>query len=287
MKIIKKSIFTLAIIAGAIAVTTACSKDTDELTSTASDLASEAKMLGMTDFGRGHHSHGRIPLPLFDECEMDAKMLERMNVETSGDTYPKTITLTPKESDDKKHGKMEGQVVITLSASMKEMDAVQTINASFTGEHGTKSENITITNVGSKANGFVTYEVEGTRTMEGKRGSMSATLSASIMVKEGFDTEDCEDDLFEISGTNHMTGDKGEKEMEFTEILISKNCDYPLSGVISASGDKGSHSIDFGDGTCDALAEMTNSEGETSTIDLSVKPKHKKGRKRGGECKED
>lgn len=287
MKTVKKTMSALAVSALVLATLVSCSKDADELTSTASDYAMEARLDDMAGFGRGHHSPGKIPLPLFDECAMDAKMEERMNIEVSGDAYPKTITLTPKETDDKKHGKMEGEVVITLSASMKEVGAVQTINANFSGDRGTRTESITITNVGSKVNGLMTYEIEGTRNMEGERGGMSATLSATVMITEGFDTDDCEDDQFQVSGSSSISGDKGEKQMELTEVVIAKSCEYPLSGVISVSGDKGSHSVNFGDGTCDALAEMTNSEGETSTIDLSVKPKHRKGRKGGGECKKD
>ncbi len=268
----------------ALSIATACSKDASELTSTTTDAAIEAKLAGIGGFGDGHGPHGHLALPLFDECDADGKLTERMDVVISGDSYPKTITLTPKADGERKCEDGTAEIVITLSASMKETGAVQTIKSSFTGGRRTHSGTVTITNIGDKSNGKATFSIEGIQKGEGKHGSMSATISGTAMMQAGYDTEDCSDDVFVISGSVNATGNKGERLTNLENVVVSKACEFPLSGLVKNTSDSDTRSIDFGDGTCDALAEVTDSNGATKTIDLTGKPKHCRGQKGSGNC---
>ncbi len=284
MKTRKISLTMLAAAGIALSIATACSKDASELTTNATDAAIEAKLAGIGGFGGGHGPHGHLALPLFDECDADGKLTERMDLVISGDSYPKTITLTPKADGERKCEDCTAEIVITLSASMKEMGAVQTIKSSFTGGRGTHSGTVTITNIGDKSDGKPTFSIEGTEKAEGKHGSMSATISGTAMMQAGYDTEDCSDDVFVISGSVNATGDKGERLTNFENVVVSKACEFPLSGVVTNTSESDTRSTDFGDGSCDAMAEVTNADGETKMIDLTDKPKHGRGQKGGRSC---
>lgn len=284
MKTRKISLTMLAAAGIALSIATACSKDASELTTNATDAAIEAKLAGIGGFGGGHGPHGHLALPLFDECDADGKLTERMDVVISGDSYPKTITLTPKADGEGKCEDCTAEIVITLSASMKEMGAVQTIKSSFTGGRGIHSGTVTITNTGDKSNGKATFSIEGTEEGEGKHGSMSATISGTAMMQAGYDTEDCSDDIFVISGSVNATGDKGERLTNLENVVVSKACEFPLSGLVKNTSDSDTRSIDFGDGSCDAMAEVTNADGETNTIDLTDNPKRGRGQKGSGNC---
>ena len=284
MKKRKISLAMFAALAIVLSIAASCSKDVSELTSTTTDAAIEAKLAGVADFGGGRHPHGHLALPLFDECEMDGKMQERMNVAVSGESYPKTITLTLKDDAERKCEDCTAEIVITLSANMKELGAVQTVKSTFTGGRGSHSGSIVITNIGEKSNGSPSFTIEGTQAGEGKHGSMSATISGSAIMQAGYESEDCSDDIFLVSGSIEATGDKGDKTTNFENVVVSKACDYPLSGVVTNTREEETRSIDFGDGSCDELAQVTNASGETSTIDLSEKPKRKRRRKDSGNC---
>lgn len=267
-----------------LSLAAACSKETTDATTSTSDASVEAKLAGVSGFSPMHQPHAHIALPLFDACDQDSRILEHMDVVVSGDTYPKTYTLTPKADNKRKCEDCTAQIVITLSADMKEVGAVQTIESTFSGGKGSHSGKVTITNLGAKASGNMQYLVEGTESGDGEKGSMAATISGTATLISGYDTDDCGDDQFLISGTIASSGDLGEMTTTFSEVLIDKACQFPSSGVVTNQNSEGTTSIDFGDGSCDTSAEVTDADGNTTTIDLSERPKHGRGRKGGESC---
>lgn len=276
-KLMTKAAFGVAV----LSLVAACSKETTDDTSIA-DASVEARMAGMSGFSPMHQPHAHIALPLFESCDQDSRITEHMDIVVSGDEYPKTYTLTPKADGKRKCDDCTAQIVISISADMKEVGAVQTMVSTFSGKRRSHTGKVTITNLGPKATGTMQYSVEGTEVGDGEHGNMTATISGIATMIAGYDTEDCADDQFVMNGSVSATGDLGDRTTTFTEVLIDKSCEYPTSGVVENTGSKGTVSIDFGDGTCDTSAEVTDADGNTTTIDLSEKPRRRRGPYQGG-----
>ncbi|WP_108867909.1 hypothetical protein [Aquimarina aquimarini] len=53
-------------------------------------------------------------------------------------------------------------------------------------------------------------------------------------------------------------------------LRIENGCEYVVSGTIVTNENAATTTLDYGDGTCDKIANQTDSDGNTTTIDLSV-----------------
>jgi len=86
---------------------------------------------------------------------------------------------------------------------------------------------------------------------------------------------------FEQSKESWQKGERpnnsGEKSNDLNktiveELVISDDCDYPLSGVVEYSDANGTvvKSVDYGNGVCDSLINVTE-DGNTTQVDLTQK----------------
>jgi hypothetical protein len=187
------------------------------------------------------------------------------------DGYPKTITLDYGESTELNNGKvLSGLIVIDISAPRKSKDYIRTV---------------TYTDFGIDSllvNGASTVEVDKVDEMFRKFSSSLTFILAdgTEIVREseriwqwiaGIDTEaDQTDDVMIISGTAtaQMNGETYKKEIT-TPLKRLGGCKYIVEGIveITLNGEVIS-TMNYGDGTCDAVAEMTNADGITE-VDLA------------------
>jgi len=88
---------------------------------------------------------------------------------------------------------------------------------------------------------------------------------------EGQDTPEWADNVFLITGNWEFTGVDGVMHSGTITTPLRKElaCRFIVSGVIALQKDDLSATLDFGDGTCNNLAELTIN-GVTEVIDLSV-----------------
>lgn len=287
----KKTRKVKAAVAGLIAViglVSACEK-AENLTSAESDSSLlEAKEVSdeMDVMHRPGHM-GKMLLPLFDECDFPGKLKEHTTITTSGDSYPKTITITHESTE----GKRSAKATIVLSDHMKNAGATQTMTMQRDGKRGSSNATVTIVNLGSSATTddartltgsemAFSVEVSGEGTGGGhcKKGEdtevTKRSFSGEVILQGGAQTAECDDDVFIINGTGTMQrGDNETFVSTIDAVTIDQACDHPVSGTIAHADPMGELTINFGSGACDSEAEVTR-DGETKTVDLDeVKPR--------------
>lgn len=134
--------------------------------------------------------------------------------------------------------------------------------------------------------------IEGSKSVvkvkENSNGNKEATHTANITITlstgeaivlegtrtrekiEGDETRDRGDDVYLISGNWRFVNKLGN---EFTGNIVEKlrreyACKYIVSGVTEITKNSNAYTLDFGDGSCDNTATVTNSAGESREITL-------------------
>ena len=137
-----------------------------------------------------------------------------------------------------------------------------------------------VKNTGINQSGQIVFEMSGSVNKNHKGEASTHTYSKTKTWISGSETCEKDDDEFIENGTSSQNG-KRSHSAEFTNVHIAAiSCEYPLSGTITKTGDKGTYVIDFGEETCDQYATITNEYGNSKEIDLSErKGKSHKGNK--------
>jgi len=194
------------------------------------------------------------------------------------DGYPKNITLNYGDSTMLLNGKvLSGTIEVLITAPKKSKDY---------------SRMISYTNFGMDSallNGTSTVEVDKVDDMFRKyTSSLSFTLSDGTEITRqseriwqwlaGIDTEENQsDDVITITGKAEaqMNGETYKKEIT-TPLKRIGDCKYIVEGIveITLNGEL-ICTMNYGDGTCDEFAEMTNADGK-STVDLTKRKANRK-----------
>lgn len=189
--------------------------------------------------------------------------------------YPKVITLEYGDSTVLRNGTvLSGTIEITISAPRRSHDYERTVQYTAFGV-----DSLTI-------DGFATIMVDKVDTMFRKYESdLTFTLADGTKIDrtseriwqwiEGMDTPwDQSDDVVVISGQAEaamtINGETDTYKKEITTPLKRiGECRFIVEGVveITLNGERVS-SIDYGDGTCDETAVLTDSDGNQTEIDL-------------------
>lgn len=187
------------------------------------------------------------------------------------DDYPKTITLDYGDSTVLKNGKvLSGIIIIEISAPRN--------SASYTRIVTYKNFGIdTLTIVGTS---LITVDRENT-AFRNFKSDLTITLDNGNVITrssertwtwiEGLETtEDQTDDVIHITGEVSATFGLDSYKKEIVDPLVRiGDCRFIVEGVveITLNGTLIS-TLNYGDGECDEIATMTNSEGETIEVDL-------------------
>lgn len=197
------------------------------------------------------------------------------------DGYPKSITLNYGDSTVLNNGKvLSGTIEVVITAARKSKDYSRTISYVDFGMDSVLLNGTSTVTVDKVDEMFREY-----------KSNLEFTLADGTEIKRdseriwqwiaGIDTEeDQTDDVITISGKAEaqMGTDTYSKEIT-TPLERLGECKYIVKGIveIKLNGEL-ICTMDYGDGTCDEIAEMTNGEG-TSTVDLS-KRKEKREQRR-------
>jgi hypothetical protein len=148
----------------------------------------------------------------------------------------------------------------------------------FSVEGNTVEGGKSIIKLTANANGNpeATFTVDITITLT--TGEVITKKGTKVKEKiEGADTTDRGDDVYSISGDWESVNKDGvvKNASITTNFRREYTCKYIVSGVIEITKDTATSTLDFGDGTCDNLAMLTDSEGTVTEITLK---KHKRNK---------
>jgi hypothetical protein len=193
-------------------------------------------------------------------------------VEGDNDGYPKEITLDYGDSTVLNNGKvLSGVIVIELSAAKSSQDYVRTVTYTDFGMDSVVVNGTSIVEVDKVDEMFRKFTSSLTFTFLADGTEIVRESERIWQWIAGLDTEDDQtDDIITISGTAYasMNGETYQKEIT-TPLKRLGDCKYIVEGVVSITlnGDV-ICTMDYGDGSCDEIAVMTNADGETE-VDLS------------------
>ncbi|MCK3683013.1 hypothetical protein [Maribellus sp. YY47] len=192
------------------------------------------------------------------------------------DEYPKTITLDYGDSTLLRNGKvLSGVIEIYFSAPRYSQDFEKTVTY-----NNFSVDSITI-------NGFSTIIIDKVDTLFRQHTSdLTFTLADGTVIERsservwqwlaGMDTEDDQsDDVFIITGGASATMTKDGVSDTYSKEIINPlkkiyDCRYIVEGTISITlNGTVVSTLDYGDGECDDIATMTDSEGNVREIDLA------------------
>ena len=196
-----------------------------------------------------------------------------------GVDYPVVITIDYADSCSSRNGNLtkSGKIIVTLTGDATEVGSQRIVvydnyvvndhliegTRTFT-YNGGKSHSITL--VGGKIT-----------TPEGLVITRESSKTKTLV--SGADTEDREDDVYEITGSVSGVNAEGESySKSITSPLVkSRDCPWVTSGIIEKTCGDDVVVVDFGDGTCDNLATRTeNGVAEDIEMDYEVKRRVKK-----------
>lgn len=287
MKILRIKFLPLVAFSVVLFGAVACNEDSIEGALAESDysLAEDELAISELEHGAGHHADFMMAKELRGPgCDdWKRKLPECATVTESGEGYPKTTVIEFGEDCKDKHGKSRtGKVVIVQTDDMKNLGAKRTVTFEHFGMNdrsmkGTK----VLENTGKNLDGNYVFKRTVLINGSGEKGDFERKSENEIEWLEGFDTEDCYDNVISITGSS--TTYKGEEEMGsrtiIEPIIRDFDCEHPLSGKVEMNGKRGEATIDFGDGSCDQFATLTTGKG-TKEIDLEEKRKGRKERRR-------
>ena len=235
----------------------------------------DVQMLATTNFDslRIHHCP--------DFIGMNGRML-RFNmprispcatVTVSGTTFPKTITVDYGTACSNARGhSMSGQIIITISDSLKTSGSIKTITYQNFLIDSMKFEYTgTIKNLGKNVNGEWIVANNYTQKSIGRNGDVVVENYAdTLRWVSGFLTADNADDVYYRTGSGTIAvNDTTRFSRVITKPLLYDNsCGFIKSGTVVLTKGTTTITTDYGDGTCDNIATVTTN-GTTETIDLS------------------
>ncbi len=187
-------------------------------------------------------------------------------------TWPNVITIDFGDGCEDRHGRIrKGKIIVEVSDYWKNSGAVRKITTDNLSIDEVEIEGTrTISNLGLNENGRYEFEIvmTGSRVKAGDK-TVSMEINHLAVMTEGYSTEETEDDVFSVTGTGSGINHRGNSfTSEITEPLIRKrSCPWFVSGVTEITSGKRSHTLDFGDGSCDEFAIITGPRG-SKTIEL-------------------
>lgn len=187
------------------------------------------------------------------------------------DTYPRTLTLDfGAGTEDHKRCKKQGEIIVEMTDDMAIVGAqrITTFNDFFVKGRqitGTK----TMTTLSINAEGQPVFKIEANLEMLDKKGVTATRVLAGTKTWEsGFGDEDRFNDVFMVEGAATMEREGNLMTRTITSpLVVDRSCDFIKEGVIALDKNGEVSTIDFGDGTCDAIAFVTK-DGDTYEIDL-------------------
>lgn len=156
-----------------------------------------------------------------------------------------------------------GQIIVTYNGHYRDSGYAHTIsfNNYFVNDNqvtGTK----TVTNAGHNSSGqpYYNVSVNGSVILANNNGTISWTSTRTRTWVAGYNTTQWQDDVYNISGSANVTRANGNTfSLTITSpLVIALNCHWIEQGTVQITPQNGNvRTLDYGNGTCDALATFT------------------------------
>ncbi len=201
-----------------------------------------------------------------------AQQCPNLNIEAEDGDFPKTITLDYGDGTELQNGKiLSGLITIEITAPRNSPEYQR--NITYT--------NFGVNNIVINGTSVVTID-RGEETFRAFVNDMEITLEDGTVITrhserswqwiEGMETAlDQTDDVIQITGyAEAKTSDDDEYRKEIVDPLVrTRDCRFIVQGVveITLNGELIS-TLDYGDGTCDAVAIVAK-DGEETEVDLA------------------
>jgi hypothetical protein len=166
-----------------------------------------------------------------------------------------------------------GQIIITYNGHYRDSGYAHAIgfNNYFVNDNqvtGTK----TVTNMGHNSSGqpYYNVSVNGSIILANNNGTISWTSTRTRTWVAGYNTTQWADDVYNITGSASVTRANGNTfSLNITSpLVIALNCHWIEQGTVQITRQNGNiRTLDYGNGTCDALATFTVN-GHTYNITL-------------------
>ncbi|WP_272150628.1 hypothetical protein [Tenacibaculum aiptasiae] len=200
-------------------------------------------------------------------------------VRTSEETATgKIVTLDFGDGCEGKRGReFAGKIIIEYVKTSNSFSKTVTFeNFSVEGNSVEGGKSIVKVKENSNGNPEATFTIDIKITLES--GVEIIKKGTKIKEKiEGADTDDRGDDVYSISGSWESINKNGVVKTATITTNLRREwaCKYIVSGVIELSRDGATATLDFGDGSCDNLATLTDANGDTKEITLKLNKKKK------------
>ncbi len=208
---------------------------------------------------------------LQSNCNWQELLPECAIVNVSAETYPQTITIDYGSGCTQGDITKSGMITIVLTDDMINVGAVRTVTFQNYQINNTSIEGSrTLTNTGIDELGHPMFHREVNTTITRNSNTVTRVAIESVTWLSGYDTEECGDNIFSVTGSGSITRPDGITRTRtiVVPLIIDRICGYITQGVIEIQGPNGNGSIDFGDGSCDDEALVTRPNGNTQVIHL-------------------
>lgn len=278
-KNLKTSIGFLSIIG--LLVFTSCENNNDTLTeeltteevlnvALADDLSSDVNdVLADDDAENGLSGRSVVSRKHHPDCA------EKTVEET---TDGKIVTIDFGTGCEGKRGKIfAGKIIIEYKETTTEKSKTVSFE-NFSIDENTIEGGKSIVKIEANGNGNpeATHSVDMTVTLT--TGEILTKKGTKIREKiEGASTDDRGDDVYSISGSWESVNKEGvvKNATITTNLRREYACKYIVSGVIEITKDGVTSTLDFGDGSCDNVATLTDANGNSEEITLKKRKRKK------------
>ena len=190
------------------------------------------------------------------------------------DVFPRTITLDFGEGCTGPGGVTRSGVLdIVMTGDMDVLGSVRTTTFDeFQVGNLTLTGTRVLSNIGpNDEESQALFEQSHAMTIERNGHIITRTYEGILAWLEGFDTEDCEDNVVERNGVaSHSTASAWGNSTRLIEAVVyDRSCGYPVSGTVTVERPVHNIVVDFGDGSCDNMATVSRN-GNTYNLNLDT-----------------
>lgn len=193
-------------------------------------------------------------------------------------TDGKIVTIDFGTGCEGKRGKVfAGKIIIEYKETTTEKSKTVSFE-NFTIDENTVEGGKSIVKIEANGNGNpeATHSVDMTITLT--TGEVLTKKGTKIREKiEGAGTDDRGDDVYSISGSWESVNKDGvvKNATITTNLRREYACKYIVSGVVEITKDGETSTLDFGDGSCDNVATLTDASGNSEEITLKKRKRKK------------
>lgn len=198
-------------------------------------------------------------------------------VTESSSSFPKIVTIDYGTGCVDANGRTKkGKIIVNVSGDMRIVGNTRTVTFENFYINDVKIEGTrNAENIGPNTLGNMVIKVSGDVTASNSEFTRSRSFTRYREWISGISTCEISDDEFHVTGSGTAIGRRGiEIQHTITEKIVLKpgQCKYPLSGIVDIGGEKRGVILDFGDGSCDNIAEATSKRrNKTYQIDLDTR----------------